>query len=197
MRRVKISSGNTKIGNTPNISLPPIQTCVPQAPCSKKCYAMKAWKQYPNVRKAWTNNLGAYCESPSQYFKDVSVFCQNKRPKYFRWHVAGDIPDQQYFEGMKDVAKQNPDTIFLAYTKKYYQIVFHDIPENLTLIMSAWPDFPIAKSVTKSFPVAWLSHDERIKDLGKDPIMCNDMCERCGMICYTKNRTQDVIFDMH
>jgi len=53
MKKLKIQRGNHKLHKgILTWSLPPILSCVNCEHCSKHCYALKAWKQYPNVRKA-------------------------------------------------------------------------------------------------------------------------------------------------
>jgi len=34
---IAISKGNTKTGKIPAISLPPVKTCIPGAPCAADC----------------------------------------------------------------------------------------------------------------------------------------------------------------
>ena len=91
---VKISAGNMKLGKIPNVNLPPIITCAYRVPCMKKCYAMKAYRAYPNARDAWNNNLNIYHMNKEEYF--ASIIKQLKKIKHFdkfRWHSAGDILD--------------------------------------------------------------------------------------------------------
>jgi len=44
---------------------------------------------------------------------------EKKQPKFFRWHVAGDIPDAMYLAMMYRVACRFKRTKFLAFTKRY------------------------------------------------------------------------------
>lgn len=95
MTEVKISRGNSKLGKIPNINLPPVVTCEKGVPCAnKECYALKAFKQYKNVRDAWGHNLKVYLENSTHYFE--SIINQLKKIKNvfrFRWHSSGDIVD--------------------------------------------------------------------------------------------------------
>jgi len=94
---VKISNGNIKLGNIPNINLPPILTCYNSVPCaSEGCYALKAYKQYPNVRSAWHNNLEEFKNDSDKFFNDtIKILKRKKTLKRFRWHSSGDIVDQR------------------------------------------------------------------------------------------------------
>lgn len=93
---VKISSGNIKLGSIPNINLPPILTCNKDVPCaSDGCYALKAYKQYPNVRSAWHHNLEEFKRDSVKFFNDVTSQLKKKKSlRRFRWHSSGDIVDQ-------------------------------------------------------------------------------------------------------
>ena len=57
--KITITKGNKKLPKeTLNFSLPPEKTCpYATSDCKKWCYAKKAYRQYPNVRKSWDENL--------------------------------------------------------------------------------------------------------------------------------------------
>jgi hypothetical protein len=187
----KLSPGNMKLGKIHNISLPPIKTCVKGVPCANgKCYALKAWRQYPAVREAWQNNLQCYIEDPEGYFKEIWKYIWKRRAKYFRWHVGGDIPDGRYIDGMIEVANMCPSTQFLAYTKRYGYFPLR-LPDNLRLVVSAWPGHPLPRNL--GAPVAWLSHDHRIPR-NRDIIECPNNCDKC-LQCF--GTTRDVVFHIH
>ena len=60
--KVSISKGNSKMGSIPSVSLPPCTTCNPNAPCFKKCYAVKIQRLYKTVKTAYENNLDTELE---------------------------------------------------------------------------------------------------------------------------------------
>ena len=192
---VKISKGNRKIGKVWNVSLTPIISCPDGVPCTKDCYAMKAYRQYPSTRKAWDHNLRAYLSDGEAYFDSISDQLERYAGEVFRWHVAGDIVDQKYLNGMVEVAYYHHDIKFLAFTKNYY-LNFDDMPNNLIVIMSAWPG-RVLPAKARAFPIAWLSHDERIDDVAIDPVECEEMCEACGMKCFKLDRLIDIVFTQH
>ena len=94
--QVKISVGNTKMGKVPSVSLPPIKACGNCGLCKNKCYAKKAYRLYPLVKRAYDSNYELATSNHYQYFEDIKKYLKNKKPKYFRWHVAGDILNQEY-----------------------------------------------------------------------------------------------------
>ena len=141
--KVSISTGNRKMGAIPSVSLPPVITCPANCPCSKKCYALKMCRIYPTVKAAYQNNLDILNENWVEYWRQVRFAVSITR--YFRFHVAGDIPNPAYFKEMVITAKHNPHTQILAFTKQYsivnnYIDIFGDLPENLHLIFSEWGD---------------------------------------------------------
>lgn len=138
--QVKISNGNSKMGLIKSVSLPPVVTCRNNAPCIKNCYARRL-QRYPNVKNAYNSNLELYIKDIEKYFDDIKKAAISQR--FFRWHVAGDIVDDNYFYGMVEVANECKDTNFLCFTKKYeivnrYVANFGNIPKNLIIVFSVW-----------------------------------------------------------
>ena len=143
-----ISSGNRKIGNTLNVSLPPIMTCPNCAECKFLCYDVKACLQYPNtVIDARIRNYVILKKDRNEYFNRIQeALNKRKANKYFRWHVAGDIIDVDYFDRMVKMARTNPGFKFWTYTKNYKAVnEWLDsnggkaaIPANLSVMFSEW-----------------------------------------------------------
>ena len=141
-----ISKGNKKIGNTLNVSLPPVISCGNCSGCSLLCYDIKAVLQYGNVRKARARNYAILLMDRKKYFDDIRKACKaRKKNKYFRFHVAGDIPDIDYFDRMVKLAREFPEFKFWTYTKMYGIVNVwcrmygkELIPENLSVMFSEW-----------------------------------------------------------
>ena len=176
---VKISNGNSKMGEIKSVSLPPVTTCRPDAPCIKSCYARRLLR-YPNVRNAYENNLQLYRENPSLYFDSIVKVAETQR--FFRWHVSGDIPDIDYFRYMCGVARTCENTKFLCFTKKY-EIVNEFIkqgglvPDNLIIIFSVWQGLKLVNPY--DFPVALVVPREHKGLYGDDE--CNGNCLYCAV----------------
>jgi hypothetical protein len=94
--KIHISPGNTKMGKVPSVSFPPCTTCAPDAPCKKVCYARKAYRMYEATRKAYQRNLRIYRRSPVTFWNQLDEYLERKQPRFFRFHVSGDIPDANY-----------------------------------------------------------------------------------------------------
>ena len=139
--KVSISTGNRKMGAIPSVSLPACITCNPAAPCFAKCYAAKIERIYTNTRNAYARNLDALQADPAAYWLQVKAAAMTTR--FFRFHVSGDIPNAEYLYNMVELARELPNTKFLAFTKQY-NIVNNFLDnggrwsDNLKIIFSNW-----------------------------------------------------------
>lgn len=193
--KICISKGNRKIGRVMNVSLPPILSCGNCRECKDICYDIKACLQYPNtVIDARIRNFVILKKNRAEYFRRIDAAISRRRVnKYFRWHVAGDIIDRDYFENMVAIARRHPDFIFWTYTKMY-KIVNSwiddngPIPSNMRVMFSEWDGMPMENphnmpvfscklaAGNKNHPV------EYFESLYKCPGNC-DICKACGRGC--------------
>lgn len=155
-----ISSGNRKIGRVMNVSLMPIRTCHNCSECKLYCYDIKACLQYPDtVIGARMRNTILLEIDRDEFFRRINEKMSRRRKnKFFRWHVAGDIVDLDYFVRMVENAKKHPDFIIWTYTKnyavvnEYCEIYGRDaIPENFHIMFSEWDGMTLDNPF--SFPV--------------------------------------------
>ena len=188
-----ISPGNSKLGQVVNVGLPPIKTCIKDAPCASKCYAIKAYRLWPSVRQGLDLNLKLWEHAPDLYFSFIRRYLELPQltTRLFRWHVSGDIPSQSYLNKMIDLARDFSHWRFLAYTKKY-RLDFRQVPENLNVYFSIWPKLrkPVKKMGITA--MAYLSTDRRAP---KGAFLCRGKCSTC-CYCYS-NKAKDVKFDPH
>jgi hypothetical protein len=192
--KLSIAKGNSKLGTIPNISLTPGKSCGGKV-CSG-CYAMKSYRMYPSVRKAWDANLDAYESDSEGYFEAINKYLAKHKPSMFRWHVAGDIPGDAYLAYMLEIADLHPGVKFLAFTKRHDLItdsVCRIIPSNLSIILSMWPGMPVPDS---PLPRAWMQDgtETRVPD---DAIPCHGHCDSCGMCWSLASIGRDVVFSKH
>lgn len=192
-KTVTISSGNSKLGNIPNVSLTPIKTCPSDAPCYRKCYAMKAYRMYEVVRKAWDTNTAMVLGSVhtrQEYFDQVRNYLFDKTPEHFRWHVAGDIPDQDYLKRMYKVARQSPGTQHLVFTKRLYLNYGHR-PKNMSVRLSMWPGW--GNTSRKKLPRAWCQDGTETRIPEGTPV-CSGSCITCKKCWHSRG---DVVLLAH
>jgi hypothetical protein len=183
MIKLAISEGNTKLGNTPNLNLPPGPggTCRKDALCwtSGTCYARKAWKQYPNVREAWARNWNLWKKDAASFEKQLNEYLTKKKPQRFRWHSGGDIPDQEYFAMVERVAKRHGATHFLVFTKRYELNLEHDA-RNLSVMYSRWPGMDFPEHLKDKPQAHFEDGDVHTYDTVDDFVVCPGSCKDCS-----------------
>jgi len=149
-----ISKGNRKIGRVMNVSLPPVLSCGNCRECKRLCYDIKAVLQYPGtVADARMRNFTILRKDRDSYFSRIEEAISRRRTnKRFRWHVAGDIVDGDYFDRMCKIAAAHPDFIFWTYTKMYDVVnewcAAHGdtkdaVPANFSVMFSEWRGMPM------------------------------------------------------
>jgi len=94
-----------------------------------RCYAASA-ERFPSARNARWNNF--------DLVKSGQKPILPKGAKAIRIHASGDFFNQSYFDLWIDIANENPDVEFWAYTKslKYWVQRLGIIPSNLELTAS-------------------------------------------------------------
>ena len=186
---IKISKGNTKIGKIPNISLVPIKDCGNCSFCKTKCYALKAYRQYPSTRKAWETNSEIFRHNIMDAARDIVPYLEKHNPKYFRIHVGGDLLNQQHLDMWIGISYVQKNTQFMFNTKMF-NLDYGGIPENLHIRFSMWPSQEIPET---TLPKAWLDDGTEIR-IPEDAVQCSGKCDEC-LVCYTTDK--DVVFKIH
>lgn len=146
-----ISKGNRKIGRVMNVSIAPLLTCKNCKGCQHFCYDIKAVLLYGNVLQARAKNTALLWENRDEYFRQIEDAISRRRlHKFFRWHVAGEIPDIDYLNRMIEIARRHPDFTLWTYTKMYgivnnwcKQHGKESIPANMHIMFSEWRGMPI------------------------------------------------------
>lgn len=142
--KVSISKGNQKIGRVMNVSTMPIMACGNCKECKGYCYDIKACVQYKNVLYARIKNIVMATKDRDTYFNQIdSAIARRRTNKFFRWHVAGDILDSDYFDRMVKIAQAHKDFVFWTYTKMYWIVngwikEHGQLPANLHVMFSEW-----------------------------------------------------------
>ena len=193
MYEVHITKGNKKLPSSIlNFSLPPIETC-PQSTekCRKICYALKAWNQYPNVRKAWTENYKLSLTSKFVELVSAKIYSVRKC-EVFRISVSGDFYSQIYLNKWFDISKLFPDIVFYSYTKSTH-LDFSLRPKKFIILLSdddgnlkqQWKDFDGTTKVVK------------VPKKERGWFICPMNCRNCNY-CYTITRKKKrLIFPEH
>ena len=141
--KVKFSASNTKMGAVSSVSTLPFITCpiICKDTCGIACYAAKLANLRKNVLTAYAWNTALVMLCRDEFFRQIDEYCRGVR--YFRFHVSGDIVDYDYFNRMVEIARNNPKTEILAFTKRF-EVVNKWIdengafPENLHILFRGW-----------------------------------------------------------
>ena len=197
---VKISSGNSKLGKIPSVSLPAGVTCRSDCECSKKCYAKRIERLRKNVRESYQSNYELLKNKPDTYWREVEASIMMSR--FFRFHVSGDIPDEDYLIHMIEIAKRNQHCEILCFTKKYEIVnkilLLYPISENLHLILSAWKGFEMRNPF--NLPEAHVRYRDGSTTATSGAIECEGNCTECAITdggCWSLKHGEQVVFDEH
>ena len=147
-----LGTGNTKLKKTAkefnvkifNFSIPAGNdkltgkiTCPFAGSCLSLCYAKKGMYRFGNVERALSKRYEATKE---ENFVDRITWELSRVKKdkqiYVRIHDSGDFYSPQYFRKWVEIAEQNRDVRFYAYTKSHSFIRNQYIPHNMDLIFS-------------------------------------------------------------
>tara|TARA_R110000765_G_scaffold418061_2_gene521209 strand:+ start:1382 stop:2014 length:633 start_codon:yes stop_codon:yes gene_type:complete len=100
-----------------------------------KCYAQKGAYSWPKVKEAYNNRY--HLTLQDSFVNIMNQAIQKKKVDILRLHDSGDFYSPAYLNKWIDIANNNKEVIFYAYTKS---IPFFkknlDIPTNLKIIFS-------------------------------------------------------------
>ena len=197
---VKISSGNSKLGKIPSVSLPAIKTCRSDCECSKKCYAKRLERLRKTVRKAYQHNYDLLQNKPDVYWREIEASIMMSR--FFRFHVSGDIPGEEYLIHMIQIAERNPNCEILCFTKRFEivnkTLLSYTVPNNLHLILSGWVGLEMINPF--NLPEAHVRYRDGTTTARDDAIECVGNCTECAITdggCWSLKSGEQVIFNEH
>lgn len=199
---VFISKGNRKTGDlVPSVSLIPVISCRNCGQCCKFCYDLRNDCLYPTVQKTRAVNTTIVQYDTERYWSEISKFCKSQR--FFRWHVGGDILGEWYWEGVVRVANENPNCVFLIFTKMYSLINSYldnggVIPQNLRVVFSAWPGMSMQNP--HNFPTSHPKFADGTTTAHEGAKSCPGNCTECalnGNGCFDMKPGEEVIFLAH
>jgi len=182
--RVTISAGNDKMGAVKSVSLMPLTTCPFRAwgTCGNYCYAcaMADNGARKNVAASYARNTAVWLADPGKYWAAVRAAVAGSR--FFRFHVAGDIPTADYCAEMFRTAADFPKCDILVFTKQF-EIVNAEIaarggsiPANLHIMFSGGPEIDMKNPY--NIPVAlFIPYGETAPENAK---VCGGNCLECG-----------------
>lgn len=178
---IHIAKGNRKVGRVRNVSLMSRICCGNCKTYEHYCYDIKAALQYKTVMTARAENTALAYRDRKEYFNQIVESLTPKcKIKAFRFHVGGEILDEEYLRGMCYVALMRPDWKFWTYTKMY-DIVNRfirncgSLPENLVILYSkdqnSYVDNPFGMPEAYTVIKGDLEPSDKVK--------CPGNCETC------------------
>ena len=124
-----------------NFSLPSYKTitgktvCPFAKDCIKYCYAQKGNYRYPSVIKGLNNRYEL--SKTDEFVPKMNATIILERPTHVRIHDSGDFYSPQYLNKWVQIAKDNTNVIFYAYTKSIkFFINGLKLPKNMKIIFS-------------------------------------------------------------
>lgn len=200
---VTIATKNNKLGSQIcGLSLPPVTTCRSNAPCKSTCYACKGRQQFSGVLGTYMKNLRIWRENPRHFFECIDHYLKYSGYRYMRLFDSGDFPNEVFLVDLIElVVKKNPQTKFMAFTKKYEIIneylKSHILPENLTIVFSAW-DKNWKFENPFEVPVAYVNFAKKELNpaIPTDAKTCEGNCSICYK-CWNLKDGDSVVFAQH
>ena len=138
-----------------------------------RCFSASSEAVYTSARNSrWKNfDLLKVCNTKKQMVELITLSLPSKANK-FRVHVSGDFFNQMYFDAWMQVAKNNPNKKFYAYTKSipYWVKRKDDIPDNfeLTGSLGGKKDSIIAQEDLKHARVVFTDKEAKVLKLEID-----------------------------
>ena len=188
------------MGAIQSVPLPSVTTCRP-CTCMEKCYARRIERIRKSVRNAYQNNYHILLTEPDVYWREVEAAIMLSR--YFRFHVSGDIPNEDYLLHMIQLARQNGHCQILCFTKRYEFVNAYldgggTLPDNLHIVFSAWVGLPMTNPF--SLPEAHVRYRDGSTTAAETAQECGGNCTECAVTdggCWVLKNGEQVVFDEH
>ena len=184
---IKITEGFTRTSKMPGLSYSlPAWECKTGSKLRKvkgsvcaSCYALKGnYTRYPAIKAAQYRRLEAM-KHPAWVTAMAAVI---KRQKWFRWHDAGDVQDQQHLQKIFEICRLTPDTNHWLPTREaWIKDHLDKAPVNLVIRFSP-------PMVNQRAPESW-PHSSMVVDKGFHTCPAPAQGGKCGSCrqCWDSN----------
>lgn len=102
--------------------------------CVKYCYAQKGAYSWSNVKPAFEKRYEI--TKTDNFINLMNSEIKRKKVDFLRIHDSGDFYSKAYIQKWFQIANQNPNVKFYAYTKSFILFQGLNIPDNLDIIFS-------------------------------------------------------------
>ena len=176
--------------NIPVFNLPQGKTCPgATALCRKICYAAKAERMYPQAAAMRARNLIASKEPSfvARMTEEIGYLIEHRSLKLLRLHESGDFYNQDYLDRWIEIAMEEPEVTFLAYTKSFH-LNFNVVPANMRIYASIDPTTKTTQASLRmmtKFPTAVILEKGSIAP--RKTLTCTKSHDHhyCGHDCFT------------
>ncbi len=183
-----------KVGKIASFSLTPIVTCPNHKWCSAKCYALKAYRAYPNTKAAYDRNTDMAQNNLPELKAQLKTFLTAYKRNYFRLHVSGDFFSQAYLDMWIEVIEEYPDINFLAFTKAF-TLNYSEKPDNLEILFSTFDTMP-----SRTDDKLTAKYGFQVALAGKNNPgyhECPGSCETCKTCWHASEENTNIFFHYH
>lgn len=202
-QHIRISAGNSKLGNIPSVSLVPVYDCANCAVCKTSCYDLRHDLIYKESKIARAINSAIFQADPERYFREIDAWLICNYPRAFRWHIGGDIKNTDYLAGMVRIAENHKDIKFLCFTKMFgvinrYVDSGKNIPDNLHIVFSGWVGQKMPNP--HNFPSAHPPFDGGVTSAHDGAMLCTGNCSEClreDKLCWALKPGEEILFPVH
>lgn len=184
----------------PSISLRPILDCGNCKSCNKLCYDIRNDFRYNSQFLSRCKNFVVWKKNRDLYFNEISNYC--KRQIAFRWHIGGDIQNEDYLKGMIKVARENKHCRFLCFTKMFdlcnSYFAKHTKPKNLQIVYSGWIGLEMNNPL--NFPTSHPLFDNGVTSASDGAKLCSGNCSICLIKkkgCWELKKGEQIVFIAH
>lgn len=200
---IKLQQGNSKTGkNCWTVSLIPIADCKNCSGCKKECYDIINVCFQPAVQNDRARNSAVHKADIKRFWNEVELQVICNYVTELRINVGGDLIYEDFFY-INEIAKRNPKTDILFFTKTYDDInKFLDENEfesNVHAIMSAWEGMEMENPHNMpTSHVLYVDGKTTAPEFGA--IYCGGNCSECHFNsdgCFSLKNGQAVIFPAH
>lgn len=129
----RLSTHVEKLG-FPSFNLPALLSCPYKTiACEAYCYALKGRFKYKPVQAMYLDNfLASKCDC---FVEAMSWEIRRLRTLTIRIHASGDFYSKKYFDKWVQISKENPKTVFYAYTRNW-TLDLNNLPMNMIMYYS-------------------------------------------------------------
>jgi hypothetical protein len=149
-----------------------------------------------SISASYAANLEFFRADRDAFFSQLSEFLTRRAPRFFRFHVSGDILDTDHMRRILRTAREFPDVRFLAFSKRFELFpAARSVPRNFSLIASLWPRWGTRP---RGYRAAFMqTADGAETRVTRGALECPGNCETCGACWNLRKLRRDVVFMEH